>query len=78
MSELLSDVSNDFKTYHFAIVDQLDDEEVESEQGVELIDRIGELIGKLSQTKTGSGTDLLENPQLSVPAPASTNDRPFR
>ena len=51
LSKLLSDVSNDFKTYHFAIVDQLqDDKEAVSEQEVlddyelkvmELIDRIG-------------------------------------
>ena len=33
LSKLISDVSNDFKTYHFAIVDQLqNDEEVASEQ----------------------------------------------
>ena len=33
MSKLLSDVSNDFTTYHFIIVDQLEsDEEVESGQ----------------------------------------------
>ena len=33
ISKLLSDVSNEFKTYHFAIVDQLDNYEVaDSEQ----------------------------------------------
>ena len=72
LSKLLSDVSNDFKTYHYAIVDQLqNDEEAVSEQEVlddhelkvmELIDHIGELIEEPSQTKIGSRNDLLENP----------------
>ena len=35
MSKLLSDMSNDFKTYHFTIMDQLEnDEEAEAEQWV--------------------------------------------
>ena len=52
---------NDLNIYHFAIVDQFqDDEEAESEQEVldghepkimELIDRIRELIGEPSQAK---------------------------
>ena len=85
MSKLLSYMSNDFKTYRFKMVDLLDDdEEAESKQRVlddhelkvmELIDRIGELIGEPFQTKTSSDTDFLENLQPSVPAPASTNDR---
>ena len=62
-------MSNDFKTYHFAIVDQLkNDEEAEEEQRVlddhqlkvmELIDRIGELIEEPMQTKDGSDNDYV-------------------
>ena len=58
MSKLLSDMSNNFKTHHFTIVDQVDnDEQAGSEQEVlddhelkvmELIDCIGELIGESS------------------------------
>ena len=61
MSKLLSDVSNDFKTYHFAIVDQLDgheDEAAEQEildqhetKVMEMIDRIVELVGEPSQKR---------------------------
>ena len=60
-SKLLGDVSNDFKEYHYAIVDQLEnDEDTELEQDtidqhelkvMELIVRIAELVGKTSQTK---------------------------
>ena len=63
LSELLSDLSNGFKTYHFTIVDQLqDDEEAVSVQGVledhklklmEFIDCIEELAAEPSQTKEG-------------------------
>ena len=36
MSKLLNDVSNDFNTYHFATMDQLqNDEETDSEQVVD-------------------------------------------
>ena len=69
-SKLLGDVSNDFKTYHFQIVDQLEnDEDAEAEQEtldqhelkvMELIDRIAELVGEPSQTKEGSET--VKNP----------------
>ena len=61
MSKLLSDVSNDFKTFHFAIVDKLEgDEDEASEQlildqhetkVVDMIDRIVELVGEPSQKK---------------------------
>ena len=54
MSKLLSDVSNDFKTCHFAILDQLEsDEDAEIEQEtldqhelkvMELIDCFGKLV----------------------------------
>ena len=84
LSKLLSDLSNNFKTYHFTVVNQLqDNEEVVSEQEVlddhglkvmKLVDCIGELIGEPSQTKTVSGTDLLVNPQPSVSSPASKNN----
>ena len=82
-SKLLSEihVSNDFKIYHLAMVDQLDDDdEVESEQRVlddhelkvmELIGSVLELIGKPSQSKTDPKTDLA-SPQSSIPAPGST------
>ena len=36
--KLLSDVSNDFKTYHFAIVDQLQDDEGAETQHEVLLD----------------------------------------
>ena len=42
---------------------------------MKLIDYIGELVGEPFQTKTGSDNDLLANPQPSIPAPASTNNR---
>ena len=69
-SKLLGDVSNDFKEYRFAIVDQLEnDEDAETEQEtldqhelkvMELVDRIAELVGEPSQTKEGS--DKVTNP----------------
>ena len=69
MSKLLSDMSNDFKTNYFAIVDQLDNEEqVETEQAtldehklmvMELIGLIGELVGKPFQSKTDLDNNLL-------------------
>ena len=72
---MLSDVSNDFKSYHFAIVDQLNnDEEAVSKQQVlddhelkvmELIDHFGELIGEPSQTSDGSDNDRVMIPQSS-------------
>ena len=59
--QAFSDISIDFKIYHLAIVDQLDDDqEAELEQRVlddhelkvmELIDRIGESIGKPPRLK---------------------------
>ena len=85
VSKLLGDVSNDFKTYHFAIVDQLEnDEDAEAEQEtldqhelkvMGLIDRIAELIGEPLQAVPGSNDDLLADPQPSIPALVSTNDR---
>ena len=67
---MLGDVSNDFKEYRFAIVDQLEnDEDTETEQEtldqhelkvMELVDRIAELVGEPSQTKEGS--DKVTNP----------------
>ena len=72
MSKLLSDLSNDFKNYHFAIVDQLEnDEEAGAEQKIldehelmvmKLVDCIGEMVEEPSQTKTGTDNELLQKP----------------
>ena len=53
-SKLLSEVSNDFKMYHFAIVDQFEgdaeevvEQEILDQHGIkvlELVDRIGQLV----------------------------------
>ena len=69
-SILLDDVKNDFKEYHFAIIDQLEnDEDEETEQDtldqhelkvMELVDSTAELVGEPSQTKEGS--DKVMNP----------------
>ena len=77
-------MSNDFKTYHFAIVDQLEnDQDTEAEQEIldeheiqlmELIDRIGELIGETSQKKTDSDSDIATS-QPSNLAQAMLKDR---
>ena len=65
--KLLSDVSNDFKTYHYAIVNQIEnqvDPEAEQEtlhqhelKVMELVDRIAELVEEPSQTKEASETE---------------------
>ena len=84
MSKLLSEVSNDFKTYQFTIVDQhQDEEEAVSKQEVlddhelkvmEPIDLIGELIGEPSQTKTTcSPENYLTAHQSNVSVPPSMN-----
>ena len=85
MSKLLSDMSNDLKAYHLTTIDQLkNDEEAETEQKVlddhelkvmELIGHIGKLVGESFQTKTSSDNDILVNPQPTVPAQTSTNNR---
>ena len=60
-SKLLSDLSNDFKSYHFPMVDRFEnDDDAEAEEDtldqhelkvMELIDRIKELEGESSQAK---------------------------
>ena len=70
MSKLLGDVSADFKSYHFAIVEQLENEDdlkAEQEnldrhelQVMELIDRLGQLMEVPSQAKPVAGVDLLQ------------------
>ena len=47
----------------------------QKQETLKLIDYIGELVGEPFQTKTGSDNDLLANPQPSIPAPVSTNNR---
>ena len=84
MSKLLSDVSNDFKTYHFAIVDQLEEEEDEDAEQLildqhetkvmEMIDRIVELVGEPSQKKKDADSES-ETPKSSDPPPTITKDR---
>ena len=61
LSKMLSDASNDFKMYHFAIVDKLErhmEEAAEQEildqhetKVMELVDRIGELVKKPLEEK---------------------------
>ena len=67
MSKLVSDVSNEFKTYHYVIVNQIEnqvDQEAEQEtlqqhelKVMELVHRIAELVEEPSQTKEASETE---------------------
>ena len=76
MSKLLGDVSNDFKAYHFAIMDHIEsDQDAEAEQEtldqhetkvMELIDRIGELIKEPSEEKKDSDGEF-STPRSSEP-----------
>ena len=71
-------VSNDIKSYHLAKVDQLEnDEEVELENeftAMELIHRIGELVGEPFHATTSRDNDLLVDPHPSFPAPVTNNN----
>ena len=69
MSKLLSDVSADFKNYHFTILDQIEDEEdVEAEQEIlddhelkvmDLVDCLGRLVEIPFQAKPIAVIDLI-------------------
>ena len=69
MSKLLSDVSADFKNYHFTILDEIENEEdVEAEQHIfydhelkvmNLVDRLGRLVEIPFQAKPIAVIDLL-------------------
>ena len=80
MSKLLNDVSNDFKIYHFAIVDQLEGVAEEAKEQeilngheikvMELIDRIAELVKEPLEEKRDAESEFgtpkaSEHPPLS-------------
>ena len=85
MNKLLGNVSNDFKMYHYAIVDQLEgDAEEAAEQEIldqhetkvmEIIDRIGELIGEPEEEEKESTDSEYATPKSIEPTPTIMQDR---